>query len=1217
MPKMIVPLIGTGRTNVPAIRGVLVVTMCGAVMAAATLVASATAAPLDENCTPPPNEDCDGAYVFGSADLPYVVQHPLGCVNDEIDKPYFDVFYRYECTVTGDHVVGMCDSPGDTYLRIYADGCGWSDGWEYAVDDDGCPGSPPNADPLLVVTLHAGTTYYFELGTWRDVPPWAPPLNSIFNFTVALADAPFITSQPVSQTACLGQEATFSVTADGAEPMYYQWRKDGADLPEATSADFIIEEATLDDIGTYTVVVSNAIASVTSAPADLLVREAPLIVTQPLSQDACLGESATFTIEAQGAEPLTYQWRLNGIDLAGADDDTYVISLVSEQDYGDYDVVVTDSCGEATSAVASLTVDLCPPPGVRFTITKVAVSGDEPPEAPGESFTSFAAANPSISAAGEVAFKGNFDGSASGNEGIYKFDGGGLHRIVDDSFDFTPPGQSGATSWTSFGPAVISNSGDVLFHGNFSFGDNSQGLYIDRGAEVELIFDDNPLQPVPGQPTAIGFTTFPFRAGVLPLLNDAMQGVTIADFRDATYVDREGIYLGDPDNGIVRVADQTMTPPGQPPGAQFSTLDIFMALNNFGDAAFQAAYTGGIGNNGIYRFNGDTGELLCVADGDTVPPDQPDNARFSSLENFHDLNDTGQAVFRATYTAGLGSKGIFRGDGSGPLETVVDNSGAYPVPDHPGRNYFEFGNPVMNAAGDVVFVGEFGPFAHEIGLYIKSGETIAKVVDFADPVPGQPGAYFFALGSYVVNAQGHVTFAARYGGGIGNEGIYFFDGQQLVRVIDEADALLGKQIDNFHMMLGIGGSGGQDGKPKTMNDLDQIAFRVTFDDGDEGIFLAVPAITAGDAAGTVLIDDAGNAPNIDGRGSLDRLYRIGTFEVTNTEYVDFLNAVAVNDPHGLYDEVMTTSLRGGIERLGAPGSFSYFVKPNFGNKPANGFSWTDAARYCNWLHNGRPSGWQGPTTTEDGAYDLSRPLDRIRRQPGARWFLPTQDEWYKAAYYDPFHPAADDGGTPDYWRYPTRADTMPEPALADEFGDVINPGPNVAAYGRHADWNGTCEPPHQDTCGNLVTVGGAGSEGPWGTFDMGGNIYEWTETPGLTISGDPPMPTRQIRGGDFANQGELMLYNRDPDLSMQADAANIGMRVCAAIGDRTGTGDHDLDGDRDLDDFAAFQRCFTGADVFPYSAGCAVFDIDADRDVDLSDFDVFEWAVSGPTAYTP
>jgi hypothetical protein len=124
-------------------------------------------------CSEPSNEECDGAIVFSSDDLPYATAWVLGCGNDVPDAPYRDVFFQFDCTVAGDHTFDMCESAGDTFIRIYTDGCGFGDGRELATGDDECPGSPPSADPMITVALDVAT-YWIELGTWRPDPPWAP-----------------------------------------------------------------------------------------------------------------------------------------------------------------------------------------------------------------------------------------------------------------------------------------------------------------------------------------------------------------------------------------------------------------------------------------------------------------------------------------------------------------------------------------------------------------------------------------------------------------------------------------------------------------------------------------------------------------------------------------------------------------------------------------------------------------------------------------------------------------------------------------------------------------------------------------------------------------------------------------------------------------------------------------------------------------------------------
>jgi len=273
--------------------------------------------------------------------------------------------------------------------------------------------------------------------------------------------------------------------------------------------------------------------------------------------------------------------------------------------------------------------------------------------------------------------------------------------------------------------------------------------------------------------------------------------------------------------------------------------------------------------------------------------------------------------------------------------------------------------------------------------------------------------------------------------------------------------------------------------------------------------------------------------NSDGIGDACRyvpvggVFYISSTEVTNSQYAAFLNAVARTDTYGLFNPNMQKSARGGINRTGSAGSYVYTVKPNMGNKPVNYVSWLDAARYVNWLHNGKPTGPQGPGTTETGAYDLtvSQPGLKAVRQLGARYFLPTSAEWARAAYEEP--------SLPD-WLYPTRSNAAPTLARATAVGDVANPGFNVANYNKGADWNG------QD--GNVTTVGSAGplSTSYWGTYDQGGNIREWTET--LQAG------KRLVRGGDFQNGATFLQRTSAVQTDANAEQIYTGFRVAAPYG---------------------------------------------------------------------
>ncbi len=249
------------------------------------------------------------------------------------------------------------------------------------------------------------------------------------------------------------------------------------------------------------------------------------------------------------------------------------------------------------------------------------------------------------------------------------------------------------------------------------------------------------------------------------------------------------------------------------------------------------------------------------------------------------------------------------------------------------------------------------------------------------------------------------------------------------------------------------------------------------------------------------IGDACRFVPVDGTAPL----YVSSTEVTNAEYAAFLSAVAAADPNGVFNTNMQSQARGGIIRAGTSGSYTYTVKPDMDNKPVNYVSWLDAARYVNWLQKGRPRGAQGTGTTETGSYDLrvSSPGINAVRQAGAVWFLPTEAQWVRAAHHDVVNDTD--------WLYPTRSNDQPVEALADAFGDLTNPGSNVANYNKKADWNG------QD--GNVTTVGGAGSRSAsyYGTLDQGGNVAEWTET---VSSGK-----RIVRGGNYNDSSNSMLID--------------------------------------------------------------------------------------------
>ncbi|MGZ4963735.1 MAG: NHL domain-containing protein, partial [Limisphaerales bacterium] len=182
--------------------------------------------------------------------------------------------------------------------------------------------------------------------------------------TVSLSGPPVILSQPVNQTALVGDSLTMSVSTTGDLPQIYQWSLNGATLAQNGSA-ISITNAQLSDAGTYRVVVSNSVGSAPSQPAVLQVGTAPVITTQPATQTVIYPTNATFVAGASGSVPLRYQWLFNGTAIASATNATVVLSNVVLTTAGSYKIVVTNLFGSTTSDVATLTIDQAPP---AFTI---------------------------------------------------------------------------------------------------------------------------------------------------------------------------------------------------------------------------------------------------------------------------------------------------------------------------------------------------------------------------------------------------------------------------------------------------------------------------------------------------------------------------------------------------------------------------------------------------------------------------------------------------------------------------------------------------------------------------------------------------------------------------------------------------------------------------------------------------------------------------------
>ena len=247
------------------------------------------------------------------------------------------------------------------------------------------------------------------------------------------------------------------------------------------------------------------------------------------------------------------------------------------------------------------------------------------------------------------------------------------------------------------------------------------------------------------------------------------------------------------------------------------------------------------------------------------------------------------------------------------------------------------------------------------------------------------------------------------------------------------------------------------------------------------------------------ISSPGNAPWIgdpelptrtSGRGSVDYEYRIGVTEITSAQWLDFVNTFSMrdDDPHRFY-QVHQSGIRRDNSYSG-PG-FRHILDPsdpNAGMRPVFGIDWRHAAMYANWLHNDQSTDL---SAIENGAYDTStftnRPggeddnggqdgpnmalfNDQHTRNPDARFWIPSLDEWLKAAHFDPDK----NGQGPGWWEYSHTSDTAPisgYPGIGETTGGIVD-----------------------DTFIETIPLGAYPDvQSPWGLLDTSGGASEWNE----------------------------------------------------------------------------------------------------------------------------
>ncbi|MEI8369596.1 MAG: SUMF1/EgtB/PvdO family nonheme iron enzyme [Planctomycetia bacterium] len=309
------------------------------------------------------------------------------------------------------------------------------------------------------------------------------------------------------------------------------------------------------------------------------------------------------------------------------------------------------------------------------------------------------------------------------------------------------------------------------------------------------------------------------------------------------------------------------------------------------------------------------------------------------------------------------------------------------------------------------------------------------------------------------------------------------------------------------------------------------------------VWLAASACLFAASAGAGLINyqkvtvgNAGNANDKTGYGAVAYEYQIGKYDVTIGQYTAFLNAAdpSGTNPNGIYFSDMGTDLNiaGITYTAGAATGAKYSVIDNAGdssNRPITYVSWLDAARFANWMTNGQGSG-----STETGAYNLATAPPGVApaKSPGAAFYIPNENEWYKAAYYSPNYGG---DGVPGYYAYATQSNTAP--------GNVVGSLANQANY-NNGVFSVTQSSSNSRSQNYLTDVGAFTNSGSfYGTFDQSGNVFQWNDLDGDSGS------SRGVRGGNWNYNGAYFLtssYSVSLDPSIQVGSF-IGFRLASPV----------------------------------------------------------------------
>ncbi len=300
--------------------------------------------------------------------------------------------------------------------------------------------------------------------------------------------------------------------------------------------------------------------------------------------------------------------------------------------------------------------------------------------------------------------------------------------------------------------------------------------------------------------------------------------------------------------------------------------------------------------------------------------------------------------------------------------------------------------------------------------------------------------------------------------------------------------------------------------------------------------------------------DGGGISN--GKGAVAYEYRIGRLEVTTSQWVEFFNAAydrPTNDPLPFIVAPFRWGATGATPSN--PGGRRWTVPAGNEMRPVDGLTWRTAAMYANWLHNDKST---DRSAFLSGAYDVSTFgylnggslfTDQLTRSPGARYWIPSLDEWMKAAHYDPAKQNAD-GSLGGWWQYSNGSDTpfrYGPPGVLVRTDGVIGPDPTGEFATANAGWSSFGFPEYNPLTVQLGAYPTATS--PWGLLDVAGGTAEWTE--GFFQLIDEPYPRDRFyegsaRGTPSNLNGDRVRSYGGGDFPSYP-GSSLGLRIAAAI----------------------------------------------------------------------